>query len=380
MSLSFRILHADPGCRARCGELRTEHGTVATPSFMPVGTQGTVKAMSPRELQDLGAEMILGNTYHLLLRPGPDVIRELGGLHRFAAWPRAILTDSGGYQVFSLAALRRIEEEGVVFRSHLDGSEHRLTPERSIRVQAALGADVSMALDICPPFGASRREVEAAVATTTRWAARSREAAAPGQAVFGIVQGGVYEDLRERSAAELLPLDFPGYAIGGMSVGEPAADLRRVASFTADLLPDHRPRYVMGMGTPEDLLELVGMGIDLFDCVLPTRNARNGTLFTSRGRVSIKRAEHARDGGPLDEACGCYTCRTFSRAYLRHLFRSGEILAARLHTLHNLHYYLELMRRARAAIVDGRFCAFREATLAALASNAVEETARDSGG
>jgi queuine tRNA-ribosyltransferase len=376
---SFRILHRDASCRARAAELHTPHGTVATPAFLPVGTRGAVKGMSPQELLDLGAEMILANTYHLLLRPGPDAVRDLGGLHRFAAWPGAILTDSGGYQVFSLAALCRVDDDGVSFRSHLDGSSMRLTPERSIQVQAALGADVSMALDVCPGFAASREEVARAVAITGRWARRSLEARADGQAVFGIVQGGVFDDLRERSAGEIVSLGFPGHAIGGLSVGEPAVELLRVASRTADLLPPDRPRYVMGMGTPGDLLSLVGMGIDLFDCVLPTRNARNGTLFTSRGRVSMKRAEHARDPRPLDESCRCYTCRTFSRAYLRHLFRTGEMLAARLHTLHNLHFYLDLMRRARGAIAADRFEAFRRETLASLEEGEVAVAARRGG-
>ena len=363
MSISFRVLRRSATRRERTGELRTPHGTVETPAFIPVGTQGTVKGMTPHELQDLGARIILGNTYHLHLRPGSQIIRELGGLHRFAGWPAALLTDSGGYQIFSLAARCRVEEMGVTFRSHLDGSHQRLTPELSLEVQASLGSDISMALDVCPPHGASRETVARAVAITAAWAYRSRQAAIPGQAVFGIVQGGVYEDLRERSAEQILGLGFPGYAIGGLSVGEPTSEVRRIASFTADLLPEDQPRYVMGMGTPEDLLDLIGMGIDLFDCVLPTRNARNGSLFTSRGRISIKRAEHARDPRPPDESCPCYTCRNFSRAYLRHLYRAGEILAARLHTHHNLHFYLDLMRRAREAIESDRYEAFRRDAL-----------------
>ena len=366
MPVSFRILSRQGSGRARLGELRTEHGVVSTPAFMPVGTQGTVKAMEPRELTDLGAQIILGNTYHLFLRPGHETIRDLGGLHRFTAWPGAILTDSGGYQIFSLSALCQVEEEGVSFRSHLDGSSLSLTPESSVQVQAALGADITMALDVCPPHGASREGVTEAVDRTSRWAKRCLEAGAPGQTIFGIVQGGVFEDLRRRSVQEIATLDFPGYAIGGVSVGEPGAEVRRIVSLTADLLPTERPRYVMGMGTPEDLLDLVDMGVDMFDCVLPTRNARNGTLFTSQGKVSIKRAEHARDERPLDPECSCYTCATFSRAYLRHLFQAGEILAARLHTLHNLHFYLDLMRRVREAIQAGSFPALRRQVLEGL--------------
>jgi queuine tRNA-ribosyltransferase len=364
MTVEFRLLANDLGGRARAGELRTLHGVVQTPAFMPVGTQGTVKAMTPAELQALGASIVLANTYHLHLRPGEGVVRELGGLHRFAAWPGAILTDSGGFQVFSLADLRAVTEEGVRFRSHLDGTPLLLTPESSLAIQAALGSDVAMVLDVCPAYGAERAEVERAVEVTARWAERSLAAAAPGQAIFGIVQGGVHEDLRRLSAAQITALPFAGYALGGLSVGEPNAEVRRIAAFAADLLPADKARYVMGMGTPEDLLDLVGMGIDMFDCVLPTRNARNGTLFTSRGKLSIKRAEHARDPRPIDPDCACYTCRNFSRAYLRHLYRAGEILAARLHTGHNLHFYLDLMRRARAAILAGGFEAFRRETLA----------------
>lgn len=363
MSVSFRVLAREASGRARRGELRTEHGVVSTPAFMPVGTQGSVKGMEPRELTSLGAQIILGNTYHLFLRPGHETIRELGGLHGFAAWPGAILTDSGGFQIFSLSDLCQVEEEGVSFRSHLDGSSLSLTPESSIQVQAALGADISMALDVCPPHGASRQRVEEVVSRTSRWAKRSLEARSPGQAVFGIVQGGVFEDLRRRSAEELTALEFPGYAIGGVSVGEPGPEVRRIVSLTADLLPADRPRYVMGMGTPEDLLDLVGMGVDMFDCVMPTRNARNGTLFTTHGKISIKRAEYARDQRPLDPECSCYTCATFSRAYLRHLFQAGEILAARLHTLHNLHFYLDLMRRVREAIAAGSFQELRRQVL-----------------
>jgi queuine tRNA-ribosyltransferase len=370
MPIAFTVRARDPRTRARTGELRTPHGEVPTPAFMPVGTQGTVKAMTPAELEAIGSRLILANTYHLHLRPGEEVVRELGGLHRFAGWRGAILTDSGGFQVFSLAALRVVEEDGVRFRSHLDGSAHRLTPESSLSIQAALGSDIAMALDVCPAHDAPRAEVERAVDRTSRWAERSAAAAAPGQAVFGIVQGGTHEELRARSAAAVGALPFAGFAVGGLSVGEPSEEVRRIASLTADLLPPERPRYAMGVGTPEDLLDLIGMGIDLFDCVLPTRNARNGTLFTSRGRVSIKRAENARDPRPLDPDCACETCRGFSRAYLRHLFLAGEILACRLHTGHNLHFYLTLMERARRSIEAGRYEAFRRDAAARLAGEA----------
>ncbi len=364
---SFRVLHRDAHTRARAGELITAHGTVQTPVFMPVGTQGTVKAMTPADLVGLDVRIILGNTYHLMLRPGHEVVQDMGGLHRFAAWPRTLLTDSGGYQVFSLSHLNRVEEEGVEFRSHLDGSRHLLTPELSMQVQAALGSDICMALDVCPPLPSAREEIEQAVDRTTRWAQRCRQAAAPGQTVFGIIQGGVHRDLRQRSAEELMALDFPGYAIGGVQVGESPQEALEVASFSADLLPEERPRYLMGMGTPEDLLDLMEMGLDMFDCVLPTRNARRGTLFTSRGRISIKRAQYLRDPAPLDPDCSCYTCRTFSRSYLRHLYRAGEILAARLNTLHNLHFYLDLMSRARQAILADDYGAFRRRTLQQMA-------------
>jgi queuine tRNA-ribosyltransferase len=308
--------------------------------------------------------MVLSNTYHLMLRPGHEVIAELGGLHRFMSWSGPILTDSGGFQAFSMRGNLRLDDEGVHFRSHLDGSSHLLTPESSLEIQAALGSDVAMALDECPALPAPREAVEAAVARTTRWARRSRDAYSRKEgagAVFGIVQGGTYPDLRERSVRELVALDFPGYAIGGVSVGEPPEAIAEVARRTAPLLPSDRPRYLMGVGRPQDLVEAVAAGCDLFDCVLPTRNARNGTLFTSRGKVRIKRREHRADPGPLDPDCRCPACTGYSRAYLRHLHLSGEILAARLHTLHNLTYYLGLMAGMREAIAAGRFAAFREA-------------------
>jgi queuine tRNA-ribosyltransferase len=327
---------------------------------MPVGTAGAVKAITTEELRACGARIVLSNTYHLYLRPGHEVIRELGGLHRFMHWDGPILTDSGGFQVFSMAKLRRIDDEGVRFRSHLDGSLHVLTPEKSMEVQEALGSDVAMVLDECPSLPAPREAVAAAVERTARWARRCRDVYRGPGALFGIVQGGADADLRERSARDLVELDLPGYAVGGVSVGEPATAIDRVARMTASLLPERKPRYLMGVGRPEDLLAAVAAGFDLFDCVMPTRNARNGALFTSRGRINIKREEYRRDPRPLDEACGCDTCRNYTRAYLRHLFLAGEILASRLNTIHNLTYYLGLMRRMREAIPEGGLARLRE--------------------
>jgi queuine tRNA-ribosyltransferase len=346
MTMRFRVLSRDGG--ARRGVMVFGRGTVETPAFMPVGTAGTVKGITPDELEQCGAEMILGNTYHLYLRPGHEIVRELGGLHDFMQWPRPILTDSGGFQVFSLADLRRVDDDGVDFRSHLDGSTHRLTPETSMDIQSALGSDVAMVLDECPALPATREQVEVAVRRTTDWARRSVDAYGGPGVPFGIVQGGTFEDLRARSAKELVELDLPGYAIGGVSVGEPETSIPSVVRFTADHLPADRPRYLMGVGTPRDLTRAVGAGVDMFDCVMPTRNARNGTLFTSRGRVQIKRAEYRRDGKPLDDRCPCEACQRYSRAYLRHLFVSGEILGLRLNTIHNLTYYLARIRRCRS--------------------------------
>jgi queuine tRNA-ribosyltransferase len=361
-TFAFELLRRDGA--ARRGRLSLARGVVETPQFMPVGTAGTVKAVTPGELRACGATIVLANTYHLSLRPGHELVRALGGLHPFMNWPAPILTDSGGFQVFSLAGLRRVDDEGVSFRSHLDGSPHRLTPESSMEIQAALGSDVAMALDECPPLPAPREAVAAAVARTTLWARRSRDAYRGPGALFGIVQGGPYEDLRAASTRDLLALDFAGFAIGGVSVGEPPAAIARVARTTSDLLPEDRPRYLMGVGRPEDLVEGVGAGVDLFDCVMPTRNARNGQLFTSHGKVNIKNEVHKRDPRPLDSACPCETCRGYSRAYLRHLFLAREILAARLNTIHNLTYYLGLMQGLREAIAEGRFEAFRAAFLA----------------
>lgn len=357
----FELLAEDGATQARRGRLVTRRGTVETPVFMPVGTQGTVKAMLPEDLLTAGAEIILANTYHLFLRPGHDLIRDLGGLHRFMHWQRPILTDSGGFQVFSLGQLRRISEDGVRFQSHLDGSHQLLTPELSIAVQEALGADIIMAFDECIPYPATREYVVDSTARSGRWARRCREARRQGDgaALFGIVQGGMYPDLRRQSAEELLAIGFEGYALGGLSVGEEAARMYEMMEVALPLLPTRRPRYVMGVGTPENLIEGVARGVDMFDCVMPTRNARNGTLFTSFGKISIKQARYLRDERPIDPACDCYVCQHYSRAYLRHLYQSNEILASMLNTRHNLHYYLNLMAGARAAIEAGCFEAYR---------------------
>jgi len=352
--LGFELLRRDAATSGRRGRLWTAHGSVETPAFMPVGTLGTVKAMAPWELEDLGAEMVLGNAYHLALRPGAEVIARHGGLHAFASWERAILTDSGGFQVFSLGSLRRVVEDGVEFKSHLDGSRHFFRPEDVIALQETFGVDVAMVLDECVASDTDRAGVERAVERTTRWAVRSRDARTrDDQMVFAIVQGGMDLGLRERSAAALVPLGFDGYAVGGLSVGEERGLTSRVARHTVALLPEDRPRYLMGVGTPEELVRYVAMGFDLFDCVLPTRNARNGMAFTSAGRLAIRNAEHRDDTRPLDPECACIACRRFSRAFVRHLFVSNEILAARLLTTHNLHFYLDRMARLRRALERG---------------------------
>jgi queuine tRNA-ribosyltransferase len=344
---------------ARAGRLKLAHGEVETPVFMPVGTYGTVKAMTPEELVDLGARIVLGNTYHLMLRPGEALVAELGGLHRFMHWERPILTDSGGFQVFSLGDLRAIDEQGVTFRSPINGDRIFLSPERSMAVQRALGSDIVMVFDECTPWPASPEQARASMELSMRWAARSKAAHGDNpNALFGIVQGGVHPALRRESAARLLDIGFDGYAIGGLSVGEPKADLLAITGLTAALLPAERPRYLMGVGTPADLVEGIRRGVDMFDCVMPTRNARNGHLFTSRGVVRIRNAVHRAADAPLDPDCGCYTCRHYSRAYLHHLDRQNEILGARLNTLHNLAFYLGLMRRARTAIRAGGFARF----------------------
>ncbi|MBN2369035.1 MAG: tRNA guanosine(34) transglycosylase Tgt [Vicinamibacteria bacterium] len=369
--LSFSI--AATSGRARAGELVTPHGIVETPAFMPVGTAGAVKALTARDLRDIGARILLANAYHLMLRPGAELIAELGGLHGFTGWRGAFITDSGGYQVFSLQSLRQLTEEGVRFRSHIDGSLHVLTPEKAIAIQESLGADIIMAFDECSPHSASLDAVTAAMERTTRWAERClRARRRSDQWLFGIVQGGVDAELRERSALALQRLGFPGYAIGGLSVGEPKADLVRVLEVLDSSLPEEKPRYLMGVGTPEDILEAVARGVDLFDCVLPTRNARNGQLFTREGRLSIRNARFRSDDRPPDPSCGCYTCRSFSRAYLRHLHVAGEMTAAILMTLHNVAFYLDTLRQIRQSIRAGRFEEFRETTLRSLAVRSLE--------
>ncbi len=360
----YELLAVDPHTGARRGRLHTPHGVVETPVFMPVGTVGSVKGMGPDELERMDAQIILGNTYHLMLRPGEALVEELGGLHQFVSWNRAMLTDSGGFQVFSLSGTRKITEEGAAFQSHLDGRKHLLTPERSIAIQESLGADIIMAFDECPPALVDREYFEASLARTTRWLGRCVKAwSRERSSLFGIVQGGLSEELRKRHAEEVCAIDLPGYALGGYSVGEEPRAMHDGVAFSAPLLPADKPRYLMGVGTPLDLLTCVGHGVDMFDCVLPTRCARNGLLFTSRGKVVIKNAAYARDPGPLDPACDCFTCTRFSRAYLRHLFVAKEILAMRLNTLHNLHYFLGLMKQARTAIEEGRYREFRDAQL-----------------
>jgi queuine tRNA-ribosyltransferase len=359
MSLRYELIATDGA--ARRGRVHARHGTIETPAFMPVGTYGTVKAMTPEELEGLGAEIVLGNTFHLMLRPGADVVAELGGLHRFMHWQRPILTDSGGFQVFSLAKLRKISEEGVRFRSPIDGSEVRLTPEDSMDVQRKLGSDIAMMFDDCTAWPATHDGARASMERSMRWAkrchARYYRDEPPGD-LFGIVQGGMYGDLRRESLDALLELDLPGLAVGGLAVGEPEPERLRVLEEILPHMPADRPRYLMGVGRPEDIVAAVRRGVDMFDCVMPTRHARNGHLFTSTGVINIRNAVHQRDPGPIDPACACYTCRNYSRAYLRHLDRCKEILGARLNTIHNLHFYLDLMRRLREAIEAGRLEAF----------------------
>jgi len=363
----FHVTHRDVRTKARCGFLKTPHGAVQTPVFMPVGTQGTVKGITQEELEQLGAEIILGNTYHLYLRPGEDVIRSLGGLHRFMSWNRAILTDSGGYQVLSMSALRKLTEEGAEFRSHLDGSSHMLTPERAMEIQAALGSDIRMVLDECTEYPAGEAAARKSMERTLRWAGRSREAwrkisaeeseTGPGL-LFGIVQGGTYPELRKQCAEELVAMNFPGYAIGGLSVGEARPVTYELVAAAEQALPAGRPRYVMGVGLPEELPHYVAHGVDMMDCVLPTRNGRNGLLFTSQGRLHIRQVRFAKDERPLDESCACAVCRRYSRAYLRHLFLSDEMLGKTLNSYHNLFFYLDTMRRIRDTIAAGDFFRF----------------------
>jgi queuine tRNA-ribosyltransferase len=362
----FRLLGNDGP--ARRGELVTAHGSIQTPVFMPVGTLASVKSLTTFQLAALGPEIILCNTYHLMLRPGVDLLEELGGVHRFMSWDGAILSDSGGFQVFSLASLRKVREEGVEFRSHIDGSLHFLSPERSIEIQNRMGVDIAMAFDECPAYGLSKAEVERSMALTHRWAVRSLAGRNGRTALFGIVQGGIHRDLRRASVEELASLDFDGFAIGGLSVGETKEEMLETLRFTAPLLPAGRARYLMGVGTPADLLEGVAAGIDMFDCVLPTRNARNGTLFTSVGKIAIKNARYTADRGPLDPSCACLTCRSVSRAYLRHLFVNGEVAALVYNTIHNVSFYLDFMRDIRQSIESKSFGAFRETFLTRIAS------------
>jgi len=370
--VKFELLATDGAARA--GRLTTAHGVVETPIFMPVGTHAAVKALAPDDLRAAGAQIVLANTYHLFLRPGHDLVRELGGLHRFMGWDRPILTDSGGFQVFSLSKLRKITEAGVEFRSPVDGSTHFLSPEIAVEVQQALGADIIHALDECMAYPVTRLDAERSLELTLRWAARSKAAhtgpAAASQALFGIVQGGADAELRTRAARATVELGFDGYAIGGMAVGEPKPAMYDLTELVASLLPAEQPRYLMGVGKPEDLVESVARGVDMFDCVLPTRNARNGQAFTTDGPVTLKQARYARDGTPLDADCECYACRGFSRAYLRHLFMAGELLSHRLLTLHNLTFFLRLVREMRAAIVARAFRPFQARFLARYAVSA----------
>ncbi|MFO1499161.1 MAG: tRNA guanosine(34) transglycosylase Tgt [Verrucomicrobiota bacterium] len=357
----FTLLKSDSHSKARLGRLRTPHGEIATPVFMPVGTQGSVKALDPRELQEMGTQIILGNTYHLSIRPGMDIIRQAGGLHQFINWPAPILTDSGGFQVFSLAKIRKVRAHGVEFRSHLDGSLLFLGPEEAMQVQRDLGSDIAMVFDECPPHTSPPQAMQDAVDRTLRWAAECREQArAPGQQVFGIVQGGSNPRLREDCARALVDLQFDGYAIGGLSVGEPEAEIMKAVELTEPFLPPDRPRYAMGLGTPAQMVELVARGVDMFDCVLPTRVARNGTAFTRKGAVSVKAGFNKADFRPIEEGCPCYACRHFSRAYLRHLLNVDEILGLRMVSVHNSHMYLQLMEEMRARLADGTFADFRK--------------------
>jgi queuine tRNA-ribosyltransferase len=358
---NFKIIAESKTSRARAGILQTAHGEVETPIFMPVGTLGTVKSLSPEELKACGTQIVLGNTYHLYLRPGCDVIRCFDGLHGFIHWDGPILTDSGGFQVFSLAKLRKVTDEGALFQSHIDGSSHMLTPEKSVEIQACLGSDIVMCLDECIKYPALRREVRSALDLTTRWSKRSKDAfESDKNALFGIVQGGMFKDLREISAHGLMDIGFDGYAVGGLSVGEPKDLMFEMADFTLPILPDVKPKYIMGVGTPEDIVTLTALGADMFDCVLPTRNARNGQIFTATGAINICNAGFKNDIEPIDSGCTCYTCQHYSRAYLRHLYLSKELLAYRLNTIHNIHYYMDLVRRLRKSICDGRFEEFKK--------------------
>ncbi len=367
--MRFTLAHKDAGCAARAGELQLPHGTVQTPVFMPVGTQGSVKSLDSGDLVALGAGIVLCNTFHLYLRPGPEVLAELGGIHTFMRWPGPVLTDSGGFQVFSLSALSKVTEEGVHFQSPLDGSRHFFTPESVIDIQRAIGADIIMCLDECTEHPASYDRAAASMALTERWAQRCKtqweQGDTAGQSLFGIVQGGVYESLRKESAAALTALEFPGYAVGGVSVGESREEMEAATCWATACLPEEKPRYLMGVGSPQDMLTAIEHGIDMFDCVMPTRNARHGNLFTRAGRINIKNARFVRDEGPVDPTCGCPVCRVYSRAYLSHLFRARELSSLRLNTLHNLFFMIQLTIQARRAICDDTYVAFKRAFLQA---------------
>lgn len=359
----FRVVASSTSGRARAGVIQTTHGHIETPVFMPVGTLGSVKSLSPEELRAVGARIILGNTYHLYLRPGCEVIDRFSGLHRFMNWDGPILTDSGGFQVFSLARLARVSDDGVAFQSHIDGSNHLLTPEKAIEIQTCLDSDIIMCLDECIQYPAAPEVARAAVVNTARWAKRCKQtwqqSANGHSALFGIVQGGMYKDLRALSVDELVDIDFSGYALGGLSVGEPVEIMLELADFTLPKLPDSRPKYVMGVGTPENLIELVALGADMFDCVLPTRNARNGQLFTQSGTLNISNSRFKHDTAPADTVCRCYTCQNYSRAYLRHLYMARELLAYRLNTIHNIYYFIQLMKQIRSAIMSDTFDTFK---------------------
>lgn len=364
MPFGFNLVKKDTGSSARLGKMITAHGIVNTPAFMPVGTQATVKSLTPEQIQSCGAEIILGNTYHLYLRPGHETIKKLGGLHKFMNWTSPILTDSGGFQVYSLGALRKIMDDGVMFRSHIDGSKHFLTPQKAVEIQEALGSDIMMCLDECTPYPATFSETKKSLDLTVKWAKLSRDAKiCSEQALFGIVQGGTHLDLRRRAVDEIIPIGFDGYALGGVSVGEPKEMMYAIAEAITPMLPEDKPRYLMGVGTPEDIVYGVSCGIDMFDCVIPTRSARHGLLFTNSEKVVIKNARFREDDAPIDETCDCYTCKNFSRAYLRHLYVAGEILAMVLNTIHNVHYYMRLLAQIREALENNDFKQFKSTFL-----------------
>lgn len=361
VSLSYQLIHEDKNSMARLGKITTLHGNIDTPIFMPVGTQATVKAMTPDELKEMETQIILANTYHLYLRPGSELIAEAGGLHKFMNWDKPILTDSGGFQVFSLSDLNEITEEGVYFRSHLDGSRHFISPEKSMEIQMDLGADIVMAFDECPPYPADYDYLKTSLERTVRWAVRSKKAmTSEKQSLFGIIQGGIYRDLREESVRSMVEIGFPGYAIGGLSVGEEKEKMYEVLDYTTPIMPRDKSRYLMGVGTPEDLIEGVKRGIDMFDCVMPTRIARHGTVFTSHGRITVRNAEYERDFTPLDHDCDCYVCKNYTRGYIRHLIRRNEILGIRLTTYHNLYFLLNLMKEIRKAVKNDQFSQLRD--------------------